>query len=289
MSTSSPTRVGILYLVATPIGNLGDLSPRVQETLASVDLILAEDTRRTRNLLTHMGLQRNLESYHRHTEREKAERYLNMLLSGTTLALVSDAGVPVISDPGAHITLLAHEAGISVIPIPGPSAVMTALSVSGFNADSFTFRGYPPVKTNDRQKFFKSCAQLPHPVVLFEAPHRIKESLVDAVTVFGADRQAFVAREMTKQFEEYRRGKLAELEQHFTQTDPLGEFTFIIGPDPISEDNVILAPVQTDEIIQLLLETQVPTKKAAAILAAATGIGRREAYQLMLQAGQSEE
>jgi 16S rRNA (cytidine1402-2'-O)-methyltransferase len=278
-----PEPPGTLYLVATPIGNLADLSPRVSQVLAEVDLILAEDTRRTLTLLSALGIHRPLESHHQHTERAHTPQKIADLLAGRSLALVSDAGVPGISDPGAHLVAAAWEHAIPVVPVPGPSAVLSALSVCGFPADAFTFAGYPPHQASDRRRFYAAHAASAIPVVIFEAPHRLPESLDEAIAQFGEDRCALIAREMTKHFEEYRRGTLAQLRGHYDEVEPRGEYTIVFEGAPPGD-----APTATSanvaEATRLLAATDLPTRQAAEILAAACGLSRNAAYDLILAA-----
>lgn len=274
---------GTLYLVATPIGNLADLSARVSDVLASVDLILAEDTRRTLTLLAALGLHTRLESHHKHTERSRTPDCIAQLQAGRNLALVSDAGVPGISDPGAHLVAAAWEHQIPVVPIPGPSAVLTALAVCGFPADAFTFAGYPPHGASDRKRFYAAHARSRIPIVIFEAPHRLPESLDEAMAQLGADRQALIAREMTKHFEEYRRGTLAQLRGHYDEVEPRGEYTIVFDAAPAEEADE--APTgNLPETVRLLAASGLPTRQAAEILAAACGVARNAAYDLILSA-----
>lgn len=281
MATTPDQKPGTLYLVATPIGNLEDLTRRAERVLREADLIVAEDTRRTRGLLMHLGLDRPVERYDEHTEREKADRLVSVLAEGRAIALVSDAGVPVVSDPGSHLVALALAAGIAVCPIPGPSAVLSALAASGFSGDEFRFAGYPPRKRSARREFYAAIARSPVTTVVFEAPHRVRESLADAVEVLGGAREMVVARELTKQFEEILRCSVEQALERFTAGDPLGEFTLVFGP---SEQDAATAPQGcAEEVARLLAETELPTKQAAEILAAASGMGRREAYAEMLR------
>lgn len=286
MPSSQP---GILYVVATPIGNLADLSQRACDTLAQCDLVVSEDTRHTRGLLSHLGLDKPLHSYHKHSEREKAAGIVDRLLEGKSVALVSDAGVPVVSDPGAHLVALAAERGIRVVPIPGPSAVLSALAVSGFSGDSFVVAGYPPRKSNERRRFYETLAAAAAPTVLFEAPHRIRESLHDAAAVLGEDRPIVVARELTKLYEEVLRGPVGELCRHFAATEPLGEFTIVLSPAEIPATADAAAAGDLDRAVELLAASGLRTRQAADILAAATGLSRNEAYHRMVKAAREPE
>ncbi len=273
---------GTLYVVATPIGNVEDVSERARRVLSQAALIAAEDTRRTRTLLSLLGLDRPLESYHRHSEAGKAEALVAVLKAGRDVALVTDAGVPVISDPGWQVVARAWEEGLRVCPIPGPSAALSALSVSGFNADRFLFAGYPPRKRGDRRAFYRDLAQTQVPAVIYEAPHRLRESLEDAVAEVGGDRPALLAREMTKRFEELRRGPLSELRRHYDQVEPRGELTLVLGPAPRAPADAAPPAGDALQAARLLLAAQLPTRTAAAILSAATGMSRKAAYALLL-------
>lgn len=283
MPSSQPP--GILYVVATPIGNLEDLSDRARRVLSEVDIVAAEDTRRTQTLLTHFCLGKPIEMYHQHVEREKAEELLESLRAGKSIALVSDAGVPVVSDPGAHLVARAWEEGVAVSPIPGPSAVLSALSVSGFNADRFLFAGYPPRKASERRAFYRGIAHMDVPTVIHESPHRLVESLDDALTEIGPERMTLIAREMTKRYEELLRGPLGDLRPRYDEVEPIGEFTLVFAPAEASEAP---PPSRGDarRAAQLLCEAGIPTRQAADILAAATGLSRNEAYALLIAARQ---
>lgn len=285
MPTSSLPAPGILYLVATPIGNLQDLTDRAKAVLAQVDLVVAEDTRRTRTLLSHLNLRKPIESLHRHSECEKTPGLVARLAQGTTVALVSDAGVPTISDPGTRLVAAAWEAGIRVIPVPGPSAALSALCVSGFPADRFLFAGYPPRRSAERRAFFRGFMGTTMPVVFYEAPHRLLATLDDALAELGPARLALIGREMTKHFEELQRGPLWQLREHYQTTEPVGEFTVVLGP-PEAQAAVPAAtggdPARAAELLQ---QSGIPTRKAAQILAVACGLSRNEAYEMLLHAG----
>ena len=201
---------GRLLVVATPIGNLDDLSPRVREAFERADLVACEDTRHTGLLLSRLGIKRPLLSLHEHNERQRLPRVLERLESGETVALASDAGTPLVSDPGFVLVREAIARGIRVEPLPGPSAVLAALVVSGLPPHPFTFCGFPPPKRGKRRSFFERFAGLDHTLVFFESPHRVVKSLADAEEVFG-DRPAVVARELTKVYEEVLRGRLSEV------------------------------------------------------------------------------
>ena len=201
---------GRLYVVATPIGNLKDLSQRVIETLTTVDLIACEDTRHTRNLCRHLQIDTPLTSYFREKEQQKSEQLLARLLAGEHIALVSDAGTPAVSDPGAVLITKARQAGVEIVAIPGPSALTAALSVAGLPQTGFFFAGFPPANTSERRQLLRTLAALPYPLIFFESPHRIRSSLADMEDVLG-DRQAQLFRELTKIYEECLQGTLSTI------------------------------------------------------------------------------
>ncbi|HEV8237769.1 MAG TPA: 16S rRNA (cytidine(1402)-2'-O)-methyltransferase [Thermoanaerobaculia bacterium] len=220
---------GRLLVVSTPIGNLGDLSPRAREALASADVVACEDTRHTGLLLSRLGIKARLVSYHEHNERARLPALLASLADGETVALVSDAGTPLVSDPGFVLVRGAVAQGAAVEAIPGPSALLAALVVSGLPPLPFTFAGFPPQKLGKRRTFFARLAALEHTVVFYESPHRIAASLADAATAFG-DRSAVVARELTKLHEQVHRGTLTELAASFADEKPRGELVIVVGP-----------------------------------------------------------
>ena len=218
----------MLYLVATPIGNLGDITLRALETLREVDLVASEDTRKTGMLLKHFEIKKPQMSFHEHNEQKTLPKLLRELEAGKKVAVVTDAGSPAVSDPGFILVRAAVEAGIPVTAIPGPTAVITALVVSGLPVNSFTFRGFPPRKSGARQNFFAVDEQSPHTLVFYESPHRLVAFLEDALAVYG-DRQAAVANDLTKMFEMVDRGTLSELIAHFGTVEPRGEYTVVIA------------------------------------------------------------
>ncbi len=218
----------MLYLVSTPIGNLGDISQRVLDTLRSVDYIASEDTRKTGNLLKHFDIHKPQLSFHEYNEDKAGEKIISMLQDGKSVAIVTDAGTPGISDPGFSITRKAIQAGIPVTSIPGPAALISALILSGLPAHSFTFRGFPPHKAGQRRKFLQADAASPYTLIYYESPYRIAAFLQDALEVFG-DRPAAVANDLTKLFERVDRGPLSELVHLFDSTQPKGEYVVVIG------------------------------------------------------------
>jgi 16S rRNA (cytidine1402-2'-O)-methyltransferase len=219
---------GILYVVATPIGNLEDVTLRALRVLRDVSLIAAEDTRRTGRLLQHYSITTRTTSLHEHNEHAKTAKLIDRLRAGESIALVSDAGTPLISDPGQTLVAAAREAGIRVEPIPGASAVMTALAASGFPAKQFAFLGFPPTRSNDRRAWFEALRGRQELAVFFEAPHRIRRTLDDLATVFGPEHEVGVGRELTKAHEELVIKPISDIISRFT--DPKGEFTVLVPP-----------------------------------------------------------
>ncbi|MBO9192741.1 16S rRNA (cytidine(1402)-2'-O)-methyltransferase [Rhizobium sp. 16-449-1b] len=267
-----------LYLVATPIGNLGDITLRALETLAGADVLACEDTRVTRVLLDRYGIQNRPYAYHEHNADEAGPRLLAALEAGKSVALVSDAGTPLVSDPGYRLAQSAIEAGYRVIPIPGASAPLAALVGSGLPNDAFLFAGFLPTKDKARRDRLSEFAATPATLMFFESPHRIGATLIAAADVLGGDRPASVCRELTKSYEEFRRGTLAELAAHYADVDNVkGEIVLVIGPAPeraIEETDI-------DAILADLSQT-LPTAKAAAEAARITGLPRKELYQRLL-------
>jgi 16S rRNA (cytidine1402-2'-O)-methyltransferase len=271
-----------LYVVATPIGNLEDISLRALRLLKQVKLIAAEDTRATRNLLNHYDIKTPLTSYHEHNKRTKLH-YLLGRLEQEDVALVSEAGMPGLSDPGYELITAAIEHGISVVPIPGPSAVITALVVSGLPTDQFLYLGFLPRRPGTRRRLLKSVANEPRTLVAFEAPHRLIETLNNALEIFG-DRKAAVCRELTKVHEEVFRGRLSRAVEHFTQ--PRGEFTLVI------EGRAEKKPELSDKIERELLKLYrqgAGAKEAVARLSESAGISKKKLYQAWLKATKGEE
>jgi 16S rRNA (cytidine1402-2'-O)-methyltransferase len=218
----------MLYLVATPIGNLNDITLRALETLRQVDVIACEDTRKTGRLLQHFEIEKPKIAFHEHNERQATARVMSMIEQGQSVALVTNAGTPGISDPGFTLVRRAIEEGVPVVMIPGPSALVMGLVLSGLPSHSFTFRGFPPRKPGPRKRFLEVDADSPHTLVFYESPYRLKAFLEDAVEVFG-DRQAALANELTKMYEEIQRGTLSELLALFDDEEPRGEYTVVIA------------------------------------------------------------
>jgi 16S rRNA (cytidine1402-2'-O)-methyltransferase len=223
---------GTLYIVATPIGNLGDITYRAVETLRDVDLIAAEDTRVTRRLLSAYGVSRPLTSYHAHTPAKKQAEIVRKLAAGASVALVTDAGTPGISDPAVRLVRAALEAGVAVVPVPGPTALIAALSASGLPTDRFTFEGFLSTKSGRRTRRLEELAAAGHTVVLYESPRRLAKLLGELVETFGPDRPCVVAREVSKRFEEFIRGTVAEVAEAVSDRQIKGEVTVLVGPPP---------------------------------------------------------
>ena len=270
---------GTLYVVATPLGNLGDLSPRAADTLRNVAAVAAEDTRHSKPLLVHAGSRAELVSFHAHSSDRALERILRILSEGRDVALITDAGTPAISDPGVALVAAARERGIQVVTIPGPTAVAASLSVSGIGGDRYLFLGFLPRKGSDRRRFLTTVAQSEWTVVLFEAPNRVTQLLADLAEVCGPERQAVVSREMTKVFEETRSGTLQELSEHYAEAPVRGEVTVVIAGT--GKERVEEPPPDPSERAKALLAEGLSRKDVAHRLAEETGISRNTAYRLV--------
>jgi len=270
---------GTLYVVATPLGNLDDLSPRAAATLSGVTVVAAEDTRRTRVLLTHVGSRAELVSFHAHSSDAALRRILALLGAGKDVALVTDAGTPAVSDPGAALVAAARERDVPVVTVPGPTAVGAALAVSGLPADRYAFLGFLPRKGGERRRLLETVAQSEWTVVLFEAPTRVAELLSDLAEACGAGRRAAVAREMTKVFEETRAGTLSDLAGYYAEAAPRGEVTVVVAGtgQPAREEPA----VDPEARARVLLAQGMTRKDVADQLATETGITRNRAYRLV--------
>ncbi|MBX5184563.1 MULTISPECIES: 16S rRNA (cytidine(1402)-2'-O)-methyltransferase [unclassified Rhizobium] len=267
-----------LYLVATPIGNLGDITLRALETLAGADVLACEDTRVTRVLLDRYGIQNRPFAYHEYNADEAGPRLIQALEAGRSVALVSDAGTPLVSDPGYRLAQQAITAGHRVIPIPGASAPLAALVGSGLPNDAFLFAGFLPVKDKARRDRLGELAAAPATLIFFESPHRIGATLLAAADVLGSTRPASVCRELTKTYEEFRRGTLGELAAHYQQVENVkGEIVLVVGPpEPVETPEADVEAVLAD-----LVKTM-PTAKAATEAARLTGLPRKVLYQRLL-------
>ncbi len=273
------TEKGTLYIVATPLGNLGDLSPRAAEVLRSVELVAAEDTRRSRTLLAHVDARPRVVSFHAHSTPARLAKLVETLERGESVALLTDAGTPTISDPGGQLVERAREHGIETVVIPGPSAVAAALSISGLPADRFTFLGFLPRRGANRKRLLNSVANSPWTVVLFEAPGRVARLLADLADACGADRQAVVARELTKAYEEVKAGTLGELSGYYRDAAPRGEITVLVDGTPA------VRGVVNEEVLRArareLLAGGESRRDVAARLAKELNVSRKETYRVV--------
>ncbi len=273
---------GTIYLVATPIGNLEDISARALRTLTEVDLIAAEDTRHSARLLRNFGIDTPVTAYHEHNERDKAQELVALATAGKNLALISDAGTPLINDPGYHLVRAARAAGVVLVPIPGACAAITALSVSGLPTSEFLYAGFPPTKSGTRVNYFTAKSRLSATLIFYESPHRIVESLADMQQVFGNDRNATVARELTKKFETIRSGTLAELVDWVSSdtNQQKGEFVVVVQGFSREADTDIGEDV---ERLLLRLAEELPPKKVAAIVADISGVRKNRLYEYLME------
>ena len=272
-----------LYIVATPIGNLQDITLRAIEVLRHVDLIVAEDTRHSRQLLQQFAITTPLQALHQHNEQAKAEQILLELQRGRSIALISDAGTPTISDPGYRCVQAVTQAGLNVKPIPGVCAIIAALSVAGMPADKFIFHGFLSTRPQQRYQNLQLLAQATETIVLYEAPHRVLELLRTLPTIFGSEREVMIGRELSKYFESFYRGTSAEILAHFNahSDEVCGEFVVCIAGNPTPMKALAIA---ADNVLKCLM-TELPLNKAAKLAAEITGLARNQLYQrgLMLQ------
>lgn len=276
-------KLGILYMCATPIGNLEDMTYRGVRILGEVDVIAAEDTRHTRKLLSHFDIHTRLISYHEHNKVERGPEIIERLLAGEDVALVSDAGLPGISDPGSDLVALAVIAGITVVPLPGANAALSALVASGLDTTLFTFIGFLPKNKKKRRELIASLVENPYTMVFYESPHHIKVTLTELKGAFG-ERPAVVARELTKKFEEFVRGTLDSISLHFSQSPPRGEFTLIVGGQSECQ-RIALIPEETTSVVDAvmaLVETGTTKKDAIKMIAQQRGLPKREVYQSVI-------
>jgi len=277
-----PVPFGTLYVVATPLGNLGDLSRRAVELLSKVPVVAAEDTRRTRGLLTHLEARPTLLSFHAHSVEHRLETILDILRSGRDVALVSDAGTPSVSDPGTDLVAEARASGISVVPIPGPSAVATILSAAGLPADRYLFLGFIPRKGRERTRLLSRAAAEEWSVVFFEAPPRLVALLEELIPLAGPGRTAVVGRELTKMHEEIRTGTLGDLADYYTGVPPRGEITIVLQGtgQPAAE------PDRTEDAVEQatsLLAGGLSRREVVQRLTQSLGLPRNEAYKLVME------
>lgn len=278
---------GALYVVATPIGNIADISLRALKVLSLVNAVACEDTRNTGQLMSRLGLSTPLFSAHQHNERESAEKIVGRLRSGDRIALVSDAGTPAVSDPGAHIVDAVMQAGLPVIPIAGASAGLAALSVSGLVANEFHFVGFLPSKASQRAQLLSRFVLMPATLIIYEAPHRILEAAEALTTAFGHTRRVVVAREISKLFEQIHRCKVSELTAWLKATPDhqKGEFVLLIEAAEVSDQPDLL---EATRVLKILLESH-PVSQAAALAARITGLKKNALYELALNLQPNDE
>ena len=272
---------GTLYIVATPIGNLEDMTPRALRTLSEADLIAVEDTRHSAKLLRHFGVGTKTEAIHEHNERSQVPRLVEILKGGKSIAFITDAGTPLVSDPGFHLVRAARQAGIRVVPVPGACAAIAALSAAGLPSDRFVFEGFPPAKSAARRAVFEKLREESRTLIFYESPHRILESLKDMTEVFEPGREAVLARELTKRFETMHAGTLEELLEWAGRDadQQLGEFVILIHGAPRAEREVV--DEETVRVLKILLD-ELPVSQAAALAARITGLKKNKLYEYAL-------
>ena len=273
---------GKLFIVATPIGNLSDITLRAIDILKSVDIVLAEDTRHSKKLFTHYEITTSIRAFHEHNEREKTDSIIAEINNGKQVALISDAGTPLISDPGFILVSTAKKAGINIVPIPGPSAIITALSVSGLASNSFSFFGFLPSKKIARIKYLQNKTTLNETIIFYESPKRILATLMDMLEVFGSERKVCLAKELTKSFETIRTEKIENLIEYLT-TDlahQKGEFVILIS----SADKIDLVDAE-NQLVKILpiLCAEMGASKAAKLAAKITGIDKKHCYNKAIE------
>jgi len=283
-----PAGGGTLFVVATPIGHLGDISARAIEVLRQVDRIAVEDTRHSGRLMQHFAISTPMLALHEHNERHLAPALVEQLQAGQSIALISDAGTPLISDPGFNLVRLARQSGVRVVPVPGPSALICALSAAGLATDRFVFEGFLPAKPVARRARLEQLAREPRTLVFYESSHRIVDSLADMAQVFGESRQAVLARELTKQFETIHQDELGAL-QHWVQADSYqqkGEMVVLVEGWSQPDDDSLNA--EAERILNILME-ELPVKTAAKLTARLTGLNKRELYERGVAIKKSDE
>ena len=269
---------GCLYIVATPIGNLDDITKRAISTLDQVDLIAAEDTRHSRKLLNHLDINNNIIAYFEHNEEELTAKLIDKLIGGVSIALISDAGTPLISDPGYKLVSAAYNANISVIPIPGPSSAIAALSTSGLPCAKFIFEGYLPPKKVARQKYLKTLILEKRTLIFYETPHRILSSIKDMHSIFGGDRYVTIARELTKKHEQITRGNLFNIKSKIETTEIKNKGEFVIILEGNRDDSI-----KDSEILRInkILRDKISSKDAISLTSKITGKKKNEIYKLV--------
>lgn len=272
---------GTLYVVATPIGNLEDMTPRAVRVLSQADMIAAEDTRHSAKLLRHFNVGTKTEAIHEHNERSQVPRLVEFLKAGKSIAFITDAGTPLVSDPGFHLVRAARQAGIRVVPVPGACAAIAALSAAGLPSDRFVFEGFPPAKSAARRAVFEKLREEARTLIFYESPHRILESLGEMTEIFGPGREAVLARELTKQFETVHNGTLAELFEWVERdtNQQLGEFVILIHGVPRAEQEAMDA--EAERVLRILIE-ELPVSQAASLAAKITGLKKNKLYEYAL-------
>ncbi|MCG7584741.1 16S rRNA (cytidine(1402)-2'-O)-methyltransferase [Photobacterium sp. OFAV2-7] len=280
-TNSCTVDVATLYIVPTPIGNLADITQRALDVLANVDLIAAEDTRHTSRLLTHFSISTRTFALHDHNEQQKADYLIEKLQAGTSIALVSDAGTPLISDPGYHLVNRCRQAGVKVVPLPGPCAVVTALSGAGLPSDRFSFEGFLPPKSKGRRDRFQELADDERTMIFYESPHRIMDSLADMLAVLGPERQVVLARELTKTYETIHGAPLGELVEWLGEDSnrTRGEMVLLVAGHRAQKDDLPADALRT----VTLLTKELPLKKAAAMAAEIHGVKKNALYKWGLE------
>jgi len=281
---SQPPHSGCLYLVATPIGNLEDITLRALRVLNEVDQIACEDTRHTLKLLKHYDIRKPLVSYHEHNELTRSPELVLAMEQGARIALVSDAGMPLVSDPGHRLVTLAIRHHIPVVPVPGPAALLAALASSGLPTDEFLFLGFLPSRSGERQRTLERLRIEDRTLVFYEAPHRIADTLADAAAILG-DRPACLAREVTKLHEEFRRGKLSELFQTLEEHPVRGEITLVVGPldEGPASSHANTAQSLAARVEELMHQAKLDRREALKLAAKERGISKRDAYRQMFE------
>ncbi len=280
-STRQGSQAGVLYIVATPIGNLEDITERACRVLAEVDVIAAEDTRHSGRLLQHLGIQRPMIALHEHNERDRADALLRRIEAGESAALVTDAGTPLISDPGFVLVREARARGVRVVPVPGACALVAALSAAGLPTDRFLFAGFVPAKSGARRAALQALARETATMVFYESPHRIRDMIADIAGEMGADREVVIARELTKTFETFYSGSAAELMAVLADDSNASRGEFVVMVRGVSSREPLAAGLDVDRMLSLLV-AELPVKRAAKIAAELTGLSRNDLYQRAL-------
>ena len=271
---------GKLYLVATPIGNLDDITKRALDTLAFVDIIAAEDTRKSLKLLNHFNIKKPLISYYEHNKLSRGDQLLAELAAGKNIALISDAGTPAISDPGAELVQAAIAAEVEVIAIPGANALLSALIVSGIDTGRFAFEGFPARQKAARRRQFEDLIAEERTLIFYEAPHRLRATLADMAEAFGSERPMAIGREMTKMYEETIRGSIGDIVAHFEAVEPRGEFTLVVAGAPCRGGNLPPADYQLEAELEQLLNNGLSRKEAARQIAQKYNTQVKRVYEL---------